>query len=366
MSTEATVVSGGAPAVTPGVSAAVEHGTEAELEQFLLGGDKPGGQAVEDEAEGDAPDADGDGESDEVEIEGDADEGDTEEHDEHDEHEDLKNLPKGVQKRINKLTALRREAEEARDAAVAERQRAADELAQMRAQLDAAAVDAGARSGVSRLAAMQSEQQLEEHAGKLMRLKGLLMENSDGYESEDGNIDLSAADVKQKLLAIDRELMVDYPKAVRLMSQRQQSNQAAAAVYPDLFDKGGQNAATLQSALLALPGLAAMPNAAFIVGDMLAGERLRAAGLRLTEDGKVVRVKAAAAAAAPARTATAGKPTAKAKAPAVAQRAAAPRLAPPSVGGGGAASVTGGSGKDKWARVQDEGSEEALMAALMG
>ena len=358
-----TVQSAGAPgAAEAGLSATVEHGTEAELEQFLAGevavvaGTEEAGAEATEGTEG-TEGAEGAGEAEGTEGTEEAGEGDGDAEDEH--HDDAA-LPKGVQKRINKLTALRREAEEARDAATAEREQQAQEMATLRAQLGQATVNGAAQFGASRMAAMQSEQELEAHAGRLMQIKGLLAQNADGYESEDGNISLSAEDVKTKLLAIDRELMVDYPKAVRQMGQRQQANAAAATVYPDLFGKDGAPAATLQGALLHVPGLAVLPNAAFLVGDMLAGERLRNAGLTVDAKGNVVRKDGKPAAAAGPAMKAAGASAAtvtKPKAP----------VAPPSRGGaaGPAAPGTKSGAKRGFERVAAEGTEEALMAAFM-
>ncbi len=358
-----TVDGAGVPGGSGGaVVAPVEHGTEAELEQFLaddgasLGADGAGDSAgaVGVTATEVAEVAEGAGEAEDAGDGGDGNaDGDV------DAHQDDATLPKGVQKRINRLTALRREAEEARDASAAEHERVSGEIVALRGQLEQATVDGAVSLGSSRMAAIQSERELEAYAGRLMQIKGLLSQNPDGYESEDGNVSLSAPEVQQKLLAIDQQLMVDYPRAVRVMGQRLQANAAAAQVYPDLFGKDGSAAPALSGALMHVPGLAVLPNAAVLVGDMLAGERLRNAGLALDAAGKVVRKAGAAA--------PAGKVKGSAV-PATSARPPAPVVAPSrgsAVGPGGPASGSGGAVKRGFERVAAEGTEEALMAAFM-
>jgi hypothetical protein len=111
--------------------------------------------------------------------------------------------------------------------------------------------------------------------------------------------------------------------------------------------------------LLHVPGLAVLPNAAFLVGDMLAGERLRNAGLTFDAKGNVVRKDGKPAAAGPAMK-TAGASAATPPKPKV-------PVAPPSRGGaaGPGAPGTASGAKRGFERVAAEGTEEALMAAFM-
>ena len=90
---------------------------------------------------------------------------------------------------------------------------------------------------------------------------------------------------------VEDELEVAIPQAKAVVQQRETSDAEARKVYPALFDSKAKAAMTRRQLLEMAPGLNALPNVSFVVGDMLLGEVARAAGLRLSVDGsKLVRV----------------------------------------------------------------------------
>jgi len=267
-------------------------------------------------------------------------------------------LPKGVQKRIDRLTRLRRDAEEL---AAAEKQRAADaeqRAAEAESRFAQLQNGAAAAAGVSPLLAAKDAADLEVQRQRLWSLKKVLGEHADGYESEDGSFSLSAEEVRAKLQTVEYELFDTYPRAREALAARQASEQAAQAVYPELFAKGSAEARTFESLVAVVPGIVQLPQARMIVGDMLAGERIRELGLRVSADGKVVDAdgklvfgKGAAATAAPAK-----------PAPKAVPRGASP---PANAAAVPPATANGGNGQDRFKKVAELGTAAALEEALL-
>jgi hypothetical protein len=125
-----------------------------------------------------------------------------------------------------------------------------------------------------------SAQQLSDTESKLERLTSYLIENWDGVEetpAQDGKAGTSAMSARDV-----RSLYAKVQKDLKLIPQVRMHNAAIVnqntfvkSVYPDLFSPQHKDARTAQTILERLPALRNFPNYMLVIGDALAGERIR-------------------------------------------------------------------------------------------
>ncbi len=181
-----------------------------------------------------------------------------------------------IQKRMDKLTAKRREAEERETAASQRAQQAETERDQLTAKLD------GAEPRVERVPAdvhpillAESEQDVEAFDRKLGQYEKLLLGKWDGAEAEkEGEPSFTAEQVRQRYAEIRemRESLI--PQARKNVATRQQVNGTLVAKhYPDLMKPGSEAKKKAEALLDAVPGLKAHPYALMFIGAYLEGEK---------------------------------------------------------------------------------------------
>lgn len=179
-----------------------------------------------------------------------------------------------VNKRIGKVIAQRNEARER--AAALEQQ-----IGQLRDQVDKPVRAQIAQAlNVDPMFLAQSDQEIadsESHWWKVKQFTEQHMHREDGYTDEQSGRTFSREQLLARHAQADEMLMRGLPQARQVFEQRKQCVEVAQAAYPDLYKAGTPEAQVRSNALRTIPGLAQLPNADILIGDMIAGQRLREA-----------------------------------------------------------------------------------------
>ena len=180
---------------------------------------------------------------------------------------------KGVQKRIDKLTALRKQAEENATKLEAE-------LNELKAKVEAnksteIVIKADEKVPYANLNTIAEIEQEVVQARSVRRWceensEGVIVTNPDGTESE-----YSAEDVKRiKLNAIDA-LEENLPKRLNYIQTKAQVDAVAYKTYPWLKDKTSKERQIAESFIKAFPQITRFPDYNVVLGDYISGMRLR-------------------------------------------------------------------------------------------
>jgi hypothetical protein len=117
----------------------------------------------------------------------------------------------------------------------------------------------------------------------------------------------------QERLRIARQILKAEPARRNYLAQRENFQHEARQVYPELFQEESQARQMMMATLQAYPGIAKLPNLELIIGDAIRGQALR------FQQAEALQKKAAAAKA---------KPAAPASKPAMAPKVVSPSAAP--------------------------------------
>ena len=117
----------------------------------------------------------------------------------------------------------------------------------------------------------------------------------------------------QERLRIARQILKAEPARRTYLAQRENFTHEAQQVYPELFQEDSQARQMMMATLKAYPGIAKLPNLELIIGDAIRGQALR------FQQAEALQKKAAAAKA---------KPAAPASKPAMAPKVVSPSAAP--------------------------------------
>lgn len=220
---------------------------------------------TEDPAEADlSQDTDSD-EADEATDEADSDKDDAEK------EEEKAPVPEKLLKRIDKLTAKRREAEERADTLETE-------LSDLRAKLDASTPVQITPSPSDPLADVETPDQLEERITIAKKVRTWAMRNLEGATVQNAageDVYYEPSQVRDFLANADELLTEHAPKRKEWIAHRSQVVPEARAVYPQLFQSGTPESDMLRQTLRAFPMLKSMPNLEMVIGDAIEGQRLR-------------------------------------------------------------------------------------------
>lgn len=226
-----------------------DSGAEAETTQ-----DQPSGENAEETTEAEAGEEAPEGEQDTGE--------------ETDEAEESK-PPKGIadmQKRIDKITAVRKSLEEENSA--------------LKAQLQSAQPIKLAATADDPLADLNSPQEIQERVDQMVTLTDWCYENLDGGEAEgsDGKvIEYTAKDVRQRLATAQKMLNIHIPARLQYLRELTGWQNATRAVYPTLFDSKSQDSQIANQFLRECPAIMKSPRYQMIIGDAIRGMRDRLA-----------------------------------------------------------------------------------------
>ena len=176
----------------------------------------------------------------------------------------------GVQKRINKLVAQRKEAAAKAEALERELNDARTKLEQLEQQASAPQTSVVADNP---FADIWDEGKLSEEYKKARELKRWCEDNADGCEI--GGKEYSSDDIKSIRRKVEDALDVHIPSRHQFLTSYKQLKPVAEQAYPWWKDRSNQTYAEAQQVLRQMPQLAAFPDYQIAIGDFLEGRKAR-------------------------------------------------------------------------------------------
>ena len=194
-----------------------------------------------------------------------------------DEDEEAEDVPREkIQRRIDKLTAARKSAEEKATALAAEAEEAKAKNADYEAQLNEAARPVLSPTADNPLADVDTQDALDAKIKSAQEVRRWALRNTDGatVKRPDGTeVYLDADQVKDYLIKSDDVLTLHAPARQQWLAQRQPALESAKSLFPDIFKKGTQMHAAFTATVKQAPELLRLPQAEYWVGLALLGEQ---------------------------------------------------------------------------------------------
>lgn len=175
----------------------------------------------------------------------------------------------GFRKRIDKLTRQKREAQEKADALERELNEAKTKLEQSVER------PAPVQSAADPFADIWDASKLNDEWSKARNLKRWCEDNIDGCEIE--GKEYSSEDVKQIKRRVEDAIDLHIPNRARFLQNYQQIKPIAEQLYPWWKDRSATEYTEAQAVLRQLPQIASLPEYQVLVGDFIAGRKLRLA-----------------------------------------------------------------------------------------
>lgn len=198
-----------------------------------------------------------------------------EEQDEDEESED--DVPREkIQRRIDKLTAARKSAEEKAAALAAEAEEAKAKVAEYEAQLNEAARPVLSPTADNPLADVDTQEALDAKIKSAQEVRRWALRHTDGAEVKkpDGStVWIDSDQVKDYLVKADDVLTLHAPARQQWLAQRAPAVEAAKNLFPDIFKKGTQMHQAFTATVKQAPELLKLPQAEYWVGLALLGEQ---------------------------------------------------------------------------------------------
>lgn len=191
-----------------------------------------------------------------------------------------------VQKRIDKLVAKQREAEEKATAVSAELEQLKAAKAELEAQLNQTTRPVLTPTADSPLADVDSEDALEQRVQNAQAVRRWALQNSDGatIKKPDGSEQfISGEEVKDYLIKADDILTVHAPARRTWLAQRAPAVEAAKNIFPDLFKAGTDLNKAYQATVKSAPELLRIPQHEYWIGLALYGEQALMAAQKAKE-----------------------------------------------------------------------------------
>jgi hypothetical protein len=203
---------------------------------------------------------------------------DSEEKEDDEESEDEDETPgqEKVQKRIDKLTAKRKEAEEKAAALSTDYEQAKTRLAELEAQVNESARPVLQPTAENPLADVDTDDALDAKIKSAQEVRRWALRNTDGatVKRPDGTeVYVDSDEVKNYLIKADDVLTVHAPARKQWLAQRAPAVEAAKNVFPDIFKKGSPMNQAFQATVKQAPELLKLPQAEYWVGLALYGEQ---------------------------------------------------------------------------------------------
>jgi hypothetical protein len=256
----------------------VEDFDVMSISEALVGLDQPAPEAADPKADAEEKKlSDNTDESDESEAEKPAEE--SEDEDAKDEESEDDNAPvpqEKVQKRIDKLTAKRKEAEEKAQTLETEYSAAKTKLAELEAKVNEASRPVLQPSAENPLADVDTQEALEAKIKSAQEVRRWALRNSDGatVRRPDGTeVYVDADEVKNYLIKADDVIVTYAPARQQWLAQRQPAVEAAKNLFPDIFTKGTTLNTAYQATVKQAPELLKLPQVEYWVGLALYGEQ---------------------------------------------------------------------------------------------
>jgi hypothetical protein len=181
-----------------------------------------------------------------------------------------------IQRRIDKLTAARKSAEEKATALAAEAEEAKAKVADYEAQLNEAARPVLSPTADNPLADVDTQDALDAKIKSAQEVRRWALRNTDGatVKRPDGTeVYLDSDQVKDYLLKSDDVISIHGPARQQWLAQRQPALESAKSLFPDIFKKGTQMHAAFTATVKQAPELLKLPQAEYWVGLALLGEQ---------------------------------------------------------------------------------------------
>ena len=258
----------------------VEDFDVMSISEALVGLDQPAPEAADPKTDAEEEKLSDNDESDESEAEKPAEESEDEDakesEDEESEDDDAPVPQEKVQKRIDKLTAQKKEALEKAQTLETEYSAAKTKLAELEAQVNEASRPVLQPSADNPLADVDTQEALEAKVKSAQEVRRWALRNTDGatVKRPDGTeVYVDADEVKNYLIRADDVLTVHGPARREWLSQRQPAVEAAKNLFPDLFKKGSALNQAYQATIKQAPELLRLPQNEYWVGLALYGEQ---------------------------------------------------------------------------------------------
>lgn len=171
--------------------------------------------------------------------------------------------PKWAQKRFDELTAAKKLVE--------------DDNTRLREQLATAQAAASGSLQSSPLDFIETPEQLAAHANDVARLNDWAIRNRNGGKL--GEREYSADEVAAIEADTLAQMRTDIPKRKAYVEHKRGFDQIAVQTYPWLRDTKQGDGATAQKVIESYPQLRALPNYRLVIGNAMAAEKLRQAGV---------------------------------------------------------------------------------------
>ena len=181
-----------------------------------------------------------------------------------------------VQRRIDKLVAKQREAEEKAQAATSELEQLKTAKADLEAQLNQTSRPVLSPTADNPLADVDSGEALQQRIQNAQAVRRWALQNTDGatIKQPDGSEKfIEAAEVKDYLVKADDILTIHVPARKEWLAQREPAVQAAKSMFPDIFKEGSQLNQAYKATIKQAPDLLKIPQHEYWVGLALYGEQ---------------------------------------------------------------------------------------------
>jgi len=181
-----------------------------------------------------------------------------------------------VQRRIDKLVAKQREAEEKAQAATSELEQLKSAKADLEAQLNQTSRPVLTPSAESPLADVDSDEALQQRIQNAQAVRRWALQNTDGatIKQPDGSEKyIEPAEVKDYLVKADDILTIHVPARKEWLAQREPAVKAAKEVFPDIFKEGSALNQAYKATIKQAPDLLKLPQHEYWVGLALYGEQ---------------------------------------------------------------------------------------------
>jgi len=181
-----------------------------------------------------------------------------------------------VQRRIDKLVAKQREAEEKAQAASAELEQLRTAKADLEAQLNQTSRPVLTPTADNPLADVDSDEALQQRIQNAQAVRRWALQNTDGttIKQPDGSEKfIEAAEVKDYLVKADDILTIHVPARKEWLAQREPAVQAAKSMFPDIFKEGSALNQAYKATIKQAPDLLKIPQHEYWIGLALYGEQ---------------------------------------------------------------------------------------------
>lgn len=196
--------------------------------------------------------------------------------------EEKKQAPPWVLKRIGKMTAQKKELKTRAETAEAKLQEVQPEVDRLKGELEK--VQSGSvklnPTPDDPLSDLNSEDEVNQTMEHWRKMKRWAAENWDGGQlpDKDGKMhDIDAKEVRANSAFADEMLNYHVPRRLQYITIKKQADMEAKRDYPKLYDSKSEDYQFLQNIKRVYPELLRKPNHMVIIGDAIAGMRLRKA-----------------------------------------------------------------------------------------